>query len=118
MSKIHILKGNGNRYTAIIHAAVPAGNNKASVAWQTALVNSGLAYPTRMTVGTGAGQIAQAEADQIAAGQVIEAVVLWENKAEWTNAERLQDITRRADQAIAQRLATLAEELAFFGAEA
>lgn len=116
MAAIHILAGDGgHRYTAVVHAVTPAGNNVAGVSWATALVNSGL-NTTVMATGTGAGQITSAEAAQIAAGTVFEVVVSWENNPAWNNAQRQADLDLRAQQAITEKQAELSSRLRLFGA--
>lgn len=116
MAQIHILNGQGNGvYTAVVHAPVPVGNNTAGVTWKAALASSGL-NQTSMTVGNGPGQISSAEASQVAAGDVIEAVIAWQNNPSWTVAERNVDLTDRAQRAIDERVAVLRVELAMFGA--
>jgi hypothetical protein len=116
MARIHILTGStGGVYTAVVHTATPAGNNVANVLWSDALKNSGRAV-TVMTVGNGAGQISQAEANQIAAGTLIEGVFQWGDNAAWSNAERQADLNIRANQLIAEMLAQYQMELRLFGA--
>lgn len=70
MSKIHILDRQNWNYRVILHASTPAGNNSAGKAWAGILVAIGM--QTTMAVGIGPGQIAQAEADAIAAGTTME----------------------------------------------
>jgi hypothetical protein len=116
VSSIHILTGQGgNLYTAVVHASVPAGNNLAGVSWADAIKGSGLGT-TILTVGTAAGQITNGEANAIANGTIIEAVILWQNDPSWTSAQRNADLDLRAQQAIAEKQATLAEQLRLFGA--
>lgn len=115
MAKIHILAGNtANLYTAVVHATVPAGNNAAGTPWADAIKNSGNAT-TIMTVGTGPGQITQAEANQILAGTVIEAVFVFQDDPTKSNAERLAYVDTVATQSVNELLARLSAELKLFG---
>ena len=78
---IHLLDQTGPHVHRIIfHHTTPAGDSPAGVAWSLAIVNrhklanDGDAPATALPIGDGtAGTITQAEADQIAAGEVIEA---------------------------------------------
>ena len=115
MAKIHVLRGNGpNVYAVAIHVNTPAGNNLAGVPWSTAIVNSGRNH-TEMTIGTGSGQISQAEVDQITAGTLIEAVLMWGDDPAWTNPQRLADLDLRATQLAAETVARIQQELKYFG---
>lgn len=115
MARMHILQQTSpNTYDVVVHATTPVGNNSAGVAWNTALVNAGLAR-TSMASGTGPGQITVAEAAQVTAGTVIEARFLWGDDPAWTNPQRLADLNLRADQAVAEVLANYAERLKQFG---
>lgn len=116
MARIHVLQAAGvDTYTVVVHAPTPAGNNSAGIAWSTALANAGLAT-TVMTVGNGPGQISQSEANQIAAGTVLEGTMQWGDNPAWTNAERQADLALRANQLIAELQARYAAQLKFFGA--
>ncbi len=109
MSKIHILQGAGpGQYQAVVHAAVPAGTNAAGVVWSDAIKNSGMGT-TVLVVGNGPGQISQSEANQIAAGTVIEAQFQWQEGT---------DIDVVASQSVAELLDRLARQLKRFGAVA
>lgn len=115
MSKIHILTGgNDGVYTAVVHITTPGGNNAANTPWPTAIINSGRAK-TIMTTGTGAGQIASAEAAQVAAGTVIEGVMQWQDTPSMSNAERLADLDAQATQLTNELLARWQVELKYYG---
>ena len=112
---MHILQQVGlNLYDVVVHAPAPGGSNSAGVAWATAIQNSGLAT-TQMTVGNGAGQITQAEANQIASGSVIEAPFQWGDDPAWSDVQRTADLDVRASQAVAEASADLQRRLKFFG---
>jgi len=116
MARIHVQRRVGlNTYDCVVHSPTPAGNNSAGFSWQTVLVNSGLNV-TRLAPGNGAGQIAQAEANQVSAGSVIETSFVWEDDPTWTNAQRLADLSIRADQAVSAALASYADLLKYYGA--
>lgn len=69
MADIHVLTGDGHgKINVVLHFDVPPGNNAVNVSWKDALLNSGISGETSMTIGVGAMQIAQAEADLIALG--------------------------------------------------
>lgn len=114
MSSIHILSGNAGVFSAVVHTPTPAGNNSAGVPWTTALVNSGMAR-TSLTIGVGPGQITQAEADDIAAGRVIEARVQWGEIVGADVPTLIADLDLRAQQAAQARIDQLATQLKFFG---
>lgn len=71
MSKVHVLTGISGRYSVVLHGTVPSGNNAVGVSWKTCLLN-GSSKTSVLPVGTGAGQIAQAELTQIESGDVVE----------------------------------------------
>ncbi len=115
MSRLHVLNLTGsNTYRVIVHATTPVGNNSAGISWATALQNSGLAG-SRMTIGTGPGQILQAEADQVTAGTVIEAPFYWQDNPAWDNTTRQNDLNARATEAVNNVLADYAARLKYFG---
>lgn len=70
MSKLHVLNAHNRQYSVVLHADTPGGTNTADKSWVDILV--ALGRQTSMTVGTGPGQISQAEANAIAAGTVLE----------------------------------------------
>lgn len=80
MSKVHLTESTGRTVTATVHYLVPAGNNSADISWKNILarvVANGLGRTepipaSSLTIGTGYGQITQAEYDQIVAGDVVE----------------------------------------------
>lgn len=115
MARMHILRGGApDTYQVVVHAPTPAGNNSAGVAWSTALQNSGLAK-SALTVGNGAGQITNAENNQVTAGTVIEAQVVWQDDPAWTNQQRLDDLNARAALAVDQQTAEYGRILKYFG---
>ena len=71
MSDIHILTGDekGN-YTAVVHFAVPLGNNSAGIPWKDALVSDG-----RNTSVMIEPAITPEELSSIIAGDVLESVI-------------------------------------------
>ena len=117
MSKIHVLAGAGgnNVYNVVVHSPVPAGNNQAGILWSTAIINSGRNV-TSMAIGTGPGQITQAEADQVAAGTVMEGQFMWGDNPAWTNAERMADLDNRASQMVTELGAQFQSDLRYYGA--
>lgn len=73
MSNIHVLTIDGPEVTLVMHFAIPATNNLASVPYRTIL---GRVYSTtQLPDGDGSqGTIGAAEKAQIAAGEVVEVV--------------------------------------------
>lgn len=114
MARFHVLAGNNNVYSVVVHTATPNGNNSAGVSWKVALVNSGMARTT-MTEGNAAGQITAQEKASIEAGDVIEARLQWQDDPSWDNSTRLADVETRISQAVAARLEQLAAQLKWFG---
>jgi hypothetical protein len=115
MAKIHVLAGAGpNLYTVVVHATTPVGNNSAGIAWSDAIKNSGRATSI-LTVGTGAGQILNAEMNQITGGTLIEGSFAWGDDPAWSNAERQADLDLRATQLVAELLARYQQDLKYFG---
>jgi len=74
MSDVHIIEGSNSSWTAVLHIVVPDGVNAAGVNFRIALINSGLGGTSRLNVGTGPGEILQAELDSIEAGELLEVV--------------------------------------------
>jgi hypothetical protein len=116
MAKFHVLTASGgpDTYLVVVHAPAPVGNNAAGVAWSDAIKNSGRGM-TMMTVGTGPGQISNTEANQIAAGTVIEDSFAWQDDPAWTNPERIAYVDTMAVQLMAELTARLQRDLKYFG---
>lgn len=117
MARMHVLQGSstGNLFTVIVHAPTPAGNNAAGVSWKVALGNSGLQSASRLPIGNGFGQITNAEANSITAGDLIEAEMQWEDNPTWDNAQRQADLNTRATIAVNQVLDDYQKRLKYFG---
>lgn len=116
MSDIHVLDGTGSSVRVACHIGVPVANNLAGVSQQTAWKNSGNATASVMQIGTGAGQILQAEADALAAGTLAEIVVVVNPEGN-TPAARLALLRELYTQAVALGIAEL-YTLRWFGATA
>lgn len=71
MADMHILKGDGKKWSIVMHFTVPAGNNANGVSWVDALVGSGLAV-TKLTEGTSGWEVSTTEKASIEAGDVYE----------------------------------------------
>jgi len=116
MSKLHVLRGTQSLdYTIVVHGPTPAGNNSAGVAWSACLVAAGLAQ-TQMTIGSGPGQISQAEADGIAAGTTMEAVFSFTDEPALTTPQRNALLDAQATQLLQGLQDRYALELKWFGA--
>ena len=73
MADMHILTGNGDRWTVIMHLPVPNTNNPVGTNWRTAVVASRIGGSTSLPDGDGTGgTISAAEKALIEAGEVIE----------------------------------------------
>jgi len=115
MARLHIREQTGpNIYNVIVHSPTPAGNNSAGVAWVAANLASNVSV-TQMSIGNGVGQITNAEANQVAAGTVMETAFQWGDDPAWTNAERLADLEIRAAQAVNDAVMTMQARLKQFG---
>lgn len=116
MSRLHIMTGNGlNTFTVVCHSPTPAGNNSAGVTWVTALAN-GLKPVTRMTIGAGSGQIASAEATDVAAGNVIETSFEFNDDPNWSAPTRTTQLNLIATDAVTRSQNELGAKLKWFGA--
>lgn len=115
MSKLHIMNGDGgNRFTAICHAPTPAGNNAAGVSWAVAIRN-GVKPVSIMTEGNAAGQIATAEANQVANGDVIEVSFQFDDDPTWNDVTRNAQITAIANDAVTRSVNEVQARLKYFG---
>ncbi len=120
--KVHVLEQSGPRaFHCVLHALIPAGNNSAGVAWKAAAIGAKVSGPDHidtgkasvLSIGTGgAGQITQAEYDQLVAGDVIEFDVTLELESGGTTSAQVNAL---ASQAIAERQTDLAAKLKWFG---
>lgn len=73
MSKVHVLTQEGGMTRVLYHVTTPAGSNSAGVTWVDAVKNSGVyGLLSKMPTGNTPGAITTAEANQLAAGSVIE----------------------------------------------
>ncbi len=117
MSDIHVQTINSNGIaTLIFHYPVPDTNNDVAVNHRIALVNGGKGGITAMTIGVGAGQIAQAEADLIAAGAVYEENISYPIASGGTGAVEMRAALRAMyTSKKAAALTRLATSLQFFG---
>ncbi len=121
MAKIHVLERTGaNTWRCILHALIPTGGNSAGVTWKAAAIASGDSGPNHagqgkasvLSLGTGAGQITQAEYDQLVAGDVIEFDESIRLESGGTAAAPVDAL---ADKIAAQRKTALAEKLRWYG---
>lgn len=73
MADMHILTGDGLRWTVVMHFTVPGGTNAAGISWTDALVNSGQGGTTSLPDGDGTGGTIDAtEKAAVLAGTVAE----------------------------------------------
>ena len=114
MSRLHILAGNDRLYQCVLHWPVPAVVNAAGISYRAALANSGMARNS-MAVGTGAGQITQAEADQIAAGEIYEATFQFQDDPNYSAAQRQQAMQAQIEAISNETQEKIANALRLFG---
>jgi len=77
MSNMHVLARVGEKHRVACHIPIPNSANPAGINYPVALVNAGLATVSVMPVGDGtAGTISSAEVTALAAGTLVERVVL------------------------------------------
>lgn len=115
MSKIHVLTGGAGSFNAVVHSVVPVGNNLVGISWQTCIANSSyLPLVSRLTIGTGAGQISAIEAAQVAAGTVVEYELTIPLNADGS-APSSSFIDNLANKVISDRNQTVAASLQYFG---
>jgi hypothetical protein len=114
MSDVHVLDGNGSSVRVACHVPIPAGTNLIGVGYQVAWVNSGRAVASAMPIGTGAGQIAQAEADALTAGTLAEIILDMHPEAVATDPARIAMLREVWLQAQARLTADL-RSLRYFG---
>src|SRR5262245_64243657 len=105
----------GNTYEVIFHIPVPAGNNRAGVAYPVALIGSGRGGTTVMKEGTGQGEITAAEKAQIESGTIYEVTEPFAtNPGEAMNVARNR-IDARFNQLLIEVPAKLQNALAYWG---
>jgi hypothetical protein len=92
MPNTHVLEASGVRYRLALHVSIPAGNNSAGIAWNTALVNSGLGGKTVLATGNGPGQITATELASVQAGNTYEQI-------DWVDVTQGGQLTTTAQQA-------------------
>jgi hypothetical protein len=77
MADMHLLTRVGERHRVACHIPIPNVNNGAGFNYRTALVNAGLATVSVMPAGDGTiGTISSAEVTSLAAGALVERIVL------------------------------------------
>lgn len=112
MSKVHLLRNLGNKqYEVVMHAAIPAGNNLAGHSWQSVWIAAGM-NTTRLTTGSGPGQISAEEAAQIAAGSVMEFMCILPAESGGATQESLDSMV---DRHLAGCLVYLGDMLKYYG---
>ena len=116
MSRLHVLELIGpNLYRVILHEATPVANNSAGLSWATVLIGSGSAK-TKMTEGTGPGQIATAEKAQVEAGTVVEGEFFFQDNPADNAAQRNAALDTHATRYLAELQAAIALKYKWFGA--
>ena len=121
--KVHVLTASGvgddALFSAVAHALTPAGNNDSGTSWKAALVASGMAKTQMQSVGTGPGQITQAEKDLIESGDIFEVRFSFGLKDDSGTVLTGQNLIDRlmifADREIQKRKDQLAVQLRYFG---
>lgn len=119
MSSVHVLSSASTNATLVYHFPVPNTNNSAGVNWRLVVsrsrstVAAGVTTPPKSILpsgdGTG-GTISNAEATQIANGEIAE-VVMTEKSRPSTNAQLDEMYNKR----LAQFQAEMLDKLSYFG---
>jgi hypothetical protein len=123
MAKVHVMVASGvgddALFSGYAHALTPAGSNDSGTTWKAALVASGMARTQMTSVGTGPGQITQAEKDLIESGDIIEARFTFglkdDNGVVLTGQPLIDRLMIFADREIQKRKDQLAAQLRYFG---
>lgn len=116
MSNMHVLDVDPSTGIArvVMHLTTPVGNNAAGVGWAAALVGAKL-NTTVLTTGTGAGQIATAEASAVLAGTTFEYVTTILPDPFGNSAARLAQLDAFYTATQARILAEIQKRLNYFG---
>lgn len=120
MSQWHVLGGSpdGNSFQVVFHLPVPSANNRVSINYQTALVNSGLGGKTIMATGTGPGQISSTELTSVQNGSLYEYLYTFYTNPGETQAQaaaRLDALFTQFSNTANMPLAGLQKQLTYFG---
>jgi hypothetical protein len=76
MADMHVITGRDEKWSIVMHFAVPDSNNAVAVNYRTAIINSGIGGSTVLIAGDGTnGTIVAAESANIDSGAVYEHVV-------------------------------------------
>ena len=116
MADIHVMAGDGERWSVIMHFTVPDTDNVAGVNYRTALVNSGLGGSTAMVEGDGPGQIATTEKEQIQTGVLCEHSFGFWVEGNGADAAVIRALLRKSyAREKALKIASLQSQLKYFG---
>lgn len=118
MARVHVLRQLSlDTYDVVVHVAMPTTKNAVGTDWRTCYLASfgSVAPKSRLLVGNTAGKISQNEANQIAAGDVIEWSIVAGGVQETDVDARNAMLDFFADQEINQRLANFMEEFKLYG---
>ncbi len=111
MAKIHIQSLSNKSFNAIVHFAMPAGNNSAGKSWKDCWLATGRNVTT-MTEGSGVGQISTTEKASVEAGDTVELLFSFPVADGVPTAAALDDMV---DKFIASRKLKLKEDLSYYG---
>lgn len=120
MSSVHVLENRQGtqNYRCVLHVTMPTGNNAVGTLWQTCYLTQFLpgAPATVLSVGNGAGQIPQNEANQIASGALIEhEFEITDLPASATQTQRDDNIDAIAASVRATKIAELKDKFKYYG---
>ena len=118
MSAYHALEQTGFRLRIVHHFATPSGNNSAGVTWKAAALAAGLSGTTRLTEGTGPGQISTTEKAQVTAGDVLEIEFTVDLSLTLTGAQVLAAVQEVGTTEEAGWLARTQAQLKYYGGTA
>jgi len=114
MSKLTVLTGGDhNQYQVVVHVATPLGNNGAGIPWTT--IAAALGNVSALTVGTGPGQILQADATAITAGTLLEASFAFWDDVTQNMTQRLASLDAMGVVAAAQLLSQYQARYQYYG---
>lgn len=118
MPSVHVLENaGGNNFRCLLHTAIPTGNNAVGTPWKTCFLAMFLPNTptTLLSVGNGAGQITQNEANQVASGDLMEFDFVFTDDPALSTADRNALIDAVATSVRTNKLAELQARLKYYG---
>lgn len=123
MATVHVLENlaGGQNYSAVTHVATPTGNNAVGTPWKTCWLATFLPgtpssrLPSTGNANTQPGQISATEANQIAAGDLMEFSFIFTDDPLLTTAQRNAMIDAAALASRTAQLADLQQRFTYYG---